>query len=465
VISARTTSKQLSCFRQEHSLLIQFRVENHRSLRDEQILSLAATSDKAGAHVLRVEGLGEALVPVVAIYGANASGKSNVLAALSFLRRAVVDSQRTWEVEGTPQDPFRLSRKASEPSLYEVDIVIDGARFRYGFRLSTSRIEEEWLFAWPHGRKAMWFEREGDRFAFGKTLHGENEAIRGFTRPNSLFLSAAAQNNHLTLLPIFRYFAAWQFSLKRGPGLNARSWLSPATARRLGLQVGAADRDAIMQLLQGADTGILDVRVESGHGEQLGLDLGVQQDNAQLPLPLFSSRRLPAVSFRHRTVDDEHAWLPLASESAGTVALLELAPSIIDTLHIGGLLCIDELEASLHPTLALHVVRLFNDPNHNPHHAQLVFATHDTKLLGSIVGEPALRRDQIWFTEKDEGGGTHLYPLTDFHPRKEENLERGYLQGRYGAVPFLGELVGRTTDAEPGGDRSNVVKPDGDEEA
>lgn len=441
-------------------MLIQFRVENHRSLRDEQILSLAATSDRAGAHVLRIEGLSEALVPVVAIYGANASGKSNVLSALSFLRRAVVDSQRRWEVEGTPQDPFRLSRKASEPSLYEVDIVVDGVRFRYGFQLSATRIEEEWLFAWPHGRKAMWFEREGDRFEFGKTLHGENEAIRGFTRPNSLFLSAAAQNNHTTLLPIFRYFAAWQFSLGRNPGLS-HLWLLPVIARNLGPEVGSADRDAILQLIQGADTGILDVRVEPARVEQLALDLGGQQ--AQFPLG--SPVRTPAVLFRHRAGDDEHAWLPLASESAGTIALLELAPFILETLRSGGLLCIDELEASLHPTLALKVVRLFNDPKLNRHNAQLVFATHDTNLLGSIIGNPALRRDQVWFTEKDEAGGTELYPLTDFHPRKEENLERGYLQGRYGAIPFLGELVGRTADDQPDGDGANSGISDGDEES
>jgi AAA15 family ATPase/GTPase len=154
------------------------------------------------------------------------------------------------------------------------------------------------------------------------------------------------------------------------------------------------------------------------------------------------------VLLRHRTTGDGEAWLPLASESSGTLALLELAPRVIDTLRRGGLLCIDELEASLHPALALTVVRMFNEPTHNARNAQLIFTTHGTNLLGSIVGEPALRRDQIWFTEKDEGGGTHLYPLTDFHPRKEENLERGYLQGRYGAVPFLGELVGKFDGGE-----------------
>lgn len=440
-------------------MLIQFRVENHRSLRDEQILSLVASSDKVGAHVLHAEGLGEGVVPVAAIYGANASGKSNVLAALAFMRRAVTDSQRRWEVEGTPHQPFLLSSKAGEPSLYEVDVLIHGIRYRYGFQMSTSRIEEEWLFAWPHGRKAMWFERDGDRFEFGKTLHGENEAIRSLTRPNSLFLSAAAQNNHATLRPIFHHFALWRFSLIRSAPLPPRL-LSVSIAQRLDARGRAADRDAIMQLLRDADTGIVDVRVDSPEDAQLPLDMG-----AELPSGVEQFlRKMPTVVFRHRTADNDRAWLPLGLESAGTVALLELAPHIVDTLRSGSLLCIDELEAHLHPTLALHVVRMFNDPKHNLRGAQLVFATHNSSLLGSIAGEPALRRDQVWFTEKDNSGATHLYSLTDFHPRKEENLERGYLQGRYGAIPFLGELVrsagdDETTNGEPSGDTSGDEKP------
>lgn len=413
-------------------MLIQFRVENHRSLRDEQILSLVATSDRSGAYAPRAEGIDEALVPVVAIYGANASGKSNVLAALDFMRCAVVDSHRRWDIDGTPHEPFRLSGKSKEPSLYEVDFVVDAVRFRYGFQLGASRIEEEWLFAWPHGRKAMWFEREGDRFEFGKTLHGENEAIKSLTRPNSLFLSAAAQNNHATLLPLARYFAACRLAPAGRGRLLGRPREVIGLVRQIGALSSGPERTTILQLLRAADTGILDLRIDpstSVHG----------MDDA----------RLSSVYVRHRTADEDHAWLPLTAESAGTIALLELAPHVLDALRVGRLLCIDELEASLHPSLALSVVRLFNDPMHNSRGAQLVFATHDTNLLGSIVSEPALRRDQVWFTEKDESGATHLYPLTDFHPRKEENLERGYLQGRYGAVPFLGELVGKVAGDEP----------------
>lgn len=437
-------------------MLIQFRVENHRSLRDEQVLSLVASSDKAGAHMLRPDGLGEALVPVVAIYGANASGKSNVLASLDFMRRAILDSQRRWDVDGTPREPFLLSNKAEDPSLYEVDIFVAGVRYRYGFQLSTARVEEEWLFAWPHGRKSMWFERDGDRFEFGKTLHGENDAIRSLTRTNSLFLSAAAQNNHATLLPLFRHFGAWQCSLMRRSGLNSPGSLSLEIIQLFGSRGRTADQAAVLRLLQDADTGIVDIRVE--HAEH-GAPPQIEHRPGQLSKELaeWSYRYLrqpPAMFLRHRSSDDRHAWLPLSSESAGTAALLDLAPHVIGALRSGRLLCIDELEASMHPALALRLVRMFNDPVQNPCGAQLVFATHDTNLLGTVVGDPVLRRDQVWFTEKDDSGATHLYPLTDFHPRKEENLERGYLQGRYGAIPFLGDLVSKVNggEADGGGD-------------
>jgi uncharacterized protein len=130
------------------------------------------------------------------------------------------------------------------------------------------------------------------------------------------------------------------------------------------------------------------------------------------------------------------------------MTLLAIATRLVGVLREGGLLCIDELEASLHPMLALEIVRLFNDPKHNPKGAQLIFTTHDTSLIGNVAGEAPLRRDQIWFTEKDQGGATKLYPLTDFHPRREENLERGYLQGRYEAIPFLGELVAPVSAGE-----------------
>jgi AAA15 family ATPase/GTPase len=131
----------------------------------------------------------------------------------------------------------------------------------------------------------------------------------------------------------------------------------------------------------------------------------------------------------------------LEEESNGTQKLFQLALPVLLALREGSVLVVDELESSLHPSLAQEIVILFNNPSKNPNNAQLIFSTHDTNLLGTILGEPVLRRDQVWLTEKDPEGGTVLYPLTDYKPRKSENLERGYLQGRYGAIPFLGKFA------------------------
>jgi hypothetical protein len=418
-------------------VLVQFRVDNHRSLRDEQTLSLVGATPRECANLIIGPATVEPLLPAVALYGANASGKTNLLHAVAFARDAVLRSHRFWEPDsGVPQEAFAFSDKAEQPSLYELDIVVSNVRFRYGFVTSARQIEEEWLFAWPQGRKQLWFEREGAMMDFGKNLHGENETIRSLTRPNSLFLSAAAQNNHPALLPIFDWFRRTRVEVRRHSGpFGYRHNFTGRLARALDDRQPSlfpiedretTPRDTIVRMLRAADLGIRDIRVgerEPRDGRELGEPRRVQ------------------IQVRHDAVDDARSWLPLELESAGTITLLELAVPLIDALRSGGVMCIDELESSLHPMIALELVRLFNDPLQNRAGAQLVFTTHDTNLLGRVLGDPPLSRDQIWFTEKDRDGATHIYPLTDFHPRKEENLERGYLQGRYGAVPYIGELA------------------------
>ena len=422
-------------------MLLQFSVENHRSLRDEQTLTLTAASrrDQSEAPLHAVPGLDDAVLPAAALYGANASGKTNVLHALAFMRSAVLSSHRLWEPDsGTPQQAFALDERANEPSTFEVDVWAD-IRYRYGFVLSAARVEEEWLHAWPQGRKQVWFERTADELEFGRNFHGENETIRGLTRENSLFLSAAAQNNHSAVLPVFSWFrrlATVMRTGREGGGLvpEGGPWMSELLSRQLSLfqednEALERDRKALVRLLNAADTGIVDIKIDEreGPGQRRGGGL---------------YRRRPALLFKHHSASGREAWLPLEAQSAGTITLLEIGLRLIKCLQRGGVLCVDELEASLHPILALELLRLFHDPAENPARAQLLFTTHDTNLLGNILGASPLRRDQIWFTEKDRDGATHLYPLTDFHPRKEENVERGYLQGRYGAVPLLGKLVG-----------------------
>lgn len=424
-------------------MLIEFRVENHRSICDEQALTMSA--GRVGAsddpRPREVNGHNIRVLPVAALYGANGSGKSNLLAAFDFMRQAIVHSHRIWAPEGgIPRAPFAWGSKTSEPSVFEVTLLQEGTRYQYGFVADDERFLEEWLYAWPAGRKQSWFEREGDDFKFGEHLRGEHRMVEQVTRPNALFLSAAAQHRHEQLAGIYRWFQATSTVNvnRRKQGIyedsNFEGWLlqtfdGESSFPQLSLfdhEPSVDDRlESVRDLVQAADVGIVDIKLEyREHG------LGAR-----------SGRRRPyRVMVRHQSTA-ENAWLPFNEESHGTQTLFRMAPFLLNALQSGSLLIIDELEASLHPLLALQVVRQFNDPRTNPRNAQLLFTTHDTNLLGTELGEPALRRDQIWLTEKDKEGATCLYPLTDYKPRKAENLERGYLQGRYGAIPFLGPLA------------------------
>jgi uncharacterized protein len=315
-------------------------------------------------------------------------------------------------------------------------ILIDGVRFQYGFVANDECFLEEWLHAWPKGKKRLWFARDTSRFKFGDDLKGENKVIQEITRSNSLFISAGAQNNHRRLMPIFSWFRAIEsFNLP----VTRRSWAhsmppDPPPATVLSAMIRSPDRKSFawdeltesfsklfLPFLKSADLGIVDFKINQGGSEE----------SAKAPfLPFF-------VKHQSTNVD---AWLPIQEESRGTRMLLDIAQPVLLAVKKGSILLFDELEAGLHPALAQQIVRQFNEPTTNPRNAQLIFTTHDTNLLGTTVGDAALRRDQVWLTEKDNEGATVLYPLTDFKPRKAENLERGYLQGRYGAIPFLGSF-------------------------
>jgi AAA15 family ATPase/GTPase len=419
-------------------MLIEFRVENHRSLRDEQVLTMEAgrVGDETDSRPRLVPGHTEGLLPVAALYGANASGKSNVLSALAFMRNAVLLSHRNWPPEaGVPRDPFAWGPKRTEPSLFEVTLLLDEIRYQYGFVASDECFLEEWLLAWPNGKKQVWFEREGAAFKFGDNLKGENKLIESVTRPNALFLSAAVQHSYVQLQPIFSWF--WLLRQRSSP-YNLRT--QRPNELFLAQLLGESDLDPQQQLLfpsdksteplvkrfhallQNADIGIVDLLVDKNDSEDRHRPPG-----------------FPRFHLKHQSTFDD-AWLPLEEESRGTQTLFRIASPILQTIQDGCVLVVDELDASLHPSLAQEIVRQFNDPTTNPHNGQLIFTTHDTNLLGTTLGEPALRRDQVWLTEKDADGATVLYPLTDYKPRKAENLERGYLQGRYGAIPFLGDF-------------------------
>jgi predicted ATPase len=398
-------------------------VENHRSIQKEQALSL-----EAGASAGEREGEADVptaqVLPVALMYGANASGKSNVLSALSFMRSAVLLSQRQWEPQGKiPRNPFAWAGQRSRSSVYEVTILMANIRVNYGFTINDTKVEEEWVYAWPKGRKQMWFERDDTSFKFGDHLKGPNESVRELTRENALFLSAAAQLGHPQLTPLY----AWFQRVMSAANNPRRPWLPdyrffellfpPPTLFPLSDWEDSVTVQ-IRHLLSMADVGVVDLRTAAEDGRSGG--------RVRLLL-------------RHQE-GDEDSWLDLEDESEGTISLLRLARPLFGVLQNGGVLVIDELERSLHPSLCVAILDLFLRPESNPKRAQLIATTHDTAFLGNSLGRTRLAREHIWFTEKNQAGATELYPLTDYKPRAAENLERGYLQGRYGAIPFVGDI-------------------------
>lgn len=424
-------------------MLVEFRVANHRSIRAEQVLSLEAASPVAADDTVcrRVAGATDALLPVVALYGANASGKSNVLSAFAFMRQAVLLSHRLWDpLGGVPREPFAWADEGQASSLFEVAFILNGCRYEYGFVADDAAFVEEWLYAYPNGLKQVWFERDGQELEFGDALVGDNRVVERVTRPNALFLSAAAQLSHEQLEPVFSWFDKHQLVNVGEGGRPAPSevlgkWLGAESTQQRNLEFESSEENGrleqVVALIRAADFGVVGVKVEKSEAPFQQGSGGRRRDRHQ-------------VFLGHRTEHGE-VWFPIEEESHGTQTWSALAPAVLDALACGSLLLVDELEAGLHPLLAMKLVRLFNERATNPNNAQLVFSTHDTNLIGQAQGESLLRRDQVWLTEKDSTAATTLYPLTDYKPLNGENVERGYLQGRYGAVPCLGDLLrGRT---------------------
>ena len=430
-------------------MLRSFRLANHRSIAEEQELLLMPSrqADKP-------------VVPVTAIYGANASGKSNVLSGLAFMRSAVLESFARWELdEGVPRKPFRLNTTGrAQPSVYVAELVVGGVPHTYGFSVDDSEVLEEWLYSYPEKRRRTLFSRQRGEISFGSTL-GELkpklEMLEELTRSNSLFLSAAARLRLDPLIPVYQWFQAdLRITKARRRPLGLADQIQHFIAK------SPENGERLISLLSSADVGITGVRIEdtldpraldrlaeinaaikvlAPQGISRGLD---ERDNAVL-LTLRSerdslreviNRGRTELRFVHGAGDD---LFHVDDESDGTLSWLELLPLVLDALDEGTVVAVDEIDTSLHPLLTAQLVGLFQDPETNRNNAQLIFTTHDTSLLGTMIGDKVLDRDQIWFVQKDSSGATKLYPLTDFKPRPDQNLERRYLGGSYGAVPVL----------------------------
>lgn len=425
-------------------MLLNFRVSNFRSFREEAVISFLATRLDTNAGVPAIITADQKTVdvlPVVAILGANASGKSNLLRAINTMSLIVANSATRAPYMHLEREPFLLDRACiREPTMFEVDFTIEGERYQYGFELGENEVVGEWLYTFPYKRAQTLFDRDQKDYTFGKKLGGQNKLLTEITRKNVLFLSVGAQAGHPLLSRIYEWFVH-QLSFLDVP---SRSEASPALIKRLSHRHKKA-----MQLMSMADLGIVDAKIE-----KVVPDTFTEEDYRKAfmqAMPEEWTNEVKEEEFKrafdsfaeseelqlvHRA-NRGGISLPFEEESLGTKSWMAFVTYALDALESGGVLLVDELDASLHPLLMARAIDLFRDSKSNPFGAQLIFTTHDTTILGGTGNTLKLSRGQIWLVEKSDFGASTLIPLSDFRPRKNENLENGYLQGRYGGTPRI----------------------------
>ncbi len=396
-------------------MIFEFCVRNYLSIRDEMKLSFVATTLKEhlaeSNDVIPVSDTGLALVRSAVIYGANASGKSNLLKAFSFYKRFIIDSFRNGQAgETIDVEQFRLNAgTVNSPTMMEATFSDGSVVYRYGFEVDGGAVCSEWLYQRANKKRAKEVEvfyRDGEKTAVHPKSPLLQELVnRRMTRANALLLSTAAQFNEVRAAGILQW-------------LNNTQVIFCSEDKKLWQQaIKHLDDESVRRRI-----------IEFARYADLGIESITKADNL--------------IVSNHRQYDDEGretnnvAFSFNGNESEGTIKYFSLSYPIIDALDNGKRIIVDELDAKLHPLLVRRIITLFNSSETNPKGAQLLFTTHDTFLLGAGL----FRRDQIWFTQKDSFGATELYSLAEYKVRSGSSFEKDYLLGKYGATPIIGEM-------------------------
>jgi len=412
-------------------MLLRFEVGNYRSIKDRAVLDFRASNDTEHLETNVFESDGQKVLRSIGLYGPNGSGKSNVIRALDFMRTFVYFSVIAQTEERIEAEPFLLTREnEASPSFFEIEFLSGETRYRYGFEANQKEILTEWLFSATSSREAELFTRERGLITCNAERFKEGKELIERTRPNALFLTVCAQfngdisNELMGLFRGMRYFT----------GAGMARHIVQNTARRL---MEEDFRTQALAMLAAVDFPIRNIRVEVPAADTTDSTPSVLQ---RVPPP-------GTIKTTHRTYSDkneaigEREFNLLQSESGGTVRFIGMLAPLIDGLRAGAMVMVDELDARLHPLMTRFVVKLFNSAA-NTKNAQLLFATHDVNLLSNKF----FRRDQIWFTEKDEFEATHLYSLADYRlegekVRKDASFAKDYLLGKFGAVPFIADFM------------------------
>lgn len=421
-------------------MLVEFSVTNYRSFGEKMTLSMVASSDRhLPENVIEVtEPTKMRLLRSAAIYGPNASGKTNLLRAMGELERLV----RKSATEHKPDDPvgvvpFRLDpARVGRPTELEAVFLAEGQRWTYGVALDDERVHEEWLTVAGRGKPRLLFHRHEDgSVEWGNSWRGERERLREATRGNVLLLSQAAQFNSHSCAPAHAWFVRLWAPQSTPLGSLSAAW----TAER------PEFRAWVVALLAAADSGITGVEVVTRRVEDSELWTWAGESFRRWLREVYPDGRREVVTTHRDTAGNDVRFRLDDDESAGTRQLYATAFLWYLATTRGHPLVVDELESSLHPLITRALIGMVHSAPTNP---QLIFTTHDCGLLDAEL----LRRDQVWFTEKTPDGATDLYSLWDYKlgpPRNDENYRKGYLSGRYGAIPFVGEFsFGKDTGVE-----------------
>jgi len=418
-------------------MLIEFKVKNYRSIKEQQTLSMVKSNAKeledTNTFTTTEKKKSIKLLSSATIYGPNASGKSNLLKAMKTMQRLVLDSDSKIK-RGTklPTTPFLLDNGTKDqPTEFEIIFVSKEVRYQYGFILNTEKILEEWLYAFPEGPAQTWFEREYNQdeektdWYFGSKFNGNKKIWSESTRKNALFLSTATQLNSEQLKPVYDWFNE-TFHV-----LESTARLDPSFTYELYEQ--EEYKDLINKFLNVADLDIEELKITEEEFDPSKLSEDIPDVLRNKILEDFKDKKLLDVASVHKNIQGEDIYFDFDEESDGTRKFLAFLGPWIDTLENGNVLVVDELHDNFHPLMVRFLIELFHSKETNKKNAQLIFTSHET----SVMSQEIFRRDQVWFCEK-KNKATELYSLIEFKPRKGvTDIEKSYFSGRYGALPYF----------------------------
>ncbi|MFA5778798.1 MAG: ATP-binding protein [Elusimicrobiota bacterium] len=411
-------------------MIIQFTVGNFLSFKEKITLSMVKSAKhELPENVIKINDDFELLKSAV-VYGANASGKSNLMFALSFMRFFTIYSFRTYQVgEEIGTYSFLLNEQTkNKPSFFEIIFIVDNITYKYGFEVDNKNVQKEWLYYTPKTKEEKLFIREGQKFDLSEDFsEGKNKETNA--RANCLFLPVVSQLNGPISSKIIKWFMKIHISSFPSVGSIISS-----------IEKDPNLKEDVMEFVSIADNGVKDFSIKS-------IDIPPEQLNESNPQKKKKELVKKLVYFIRNVFNEKNeisSELPIEMdnfESAGTKKMFALSVPVINALRNGEILVIDELETHLHPKLFKHIIKLFNSYS-NKNNAQLIFATHNLTCMNN----ECFRRDQIWFTEKNSFGESSLFSLADYklNDKKIRNdaiYSKDYLLGKYGAIPFIDDII------------------------